>query len=336
VHRLLPESPAIVRAVLYQVACVVCAVYLLALSAASTFDPHWMHGVLVVGSLVALAVGAWVRFRGTDSDVFRSVFWTLTVLGSTLIALTITPTMLGLSLFTIAVTICASEGLRGAAAATAVCGACGTLVMWQRSPAPVPATLIFLTMLALACGTVMTLREFWRRAHAEALLLSHVDPLTELTNRRGMEIGVRRLGALAQRSGQMLGCLIIDLDSFKLINDVHGHAAGDAVLRATGRTIRESTRPADLCARIGGEEFAVFACVSATTDLAALAERVRRAIEIQESAFPVTASIGGASGGHRLPHEAWTTEGALDLLLNTADKALYRAKAAGRNLIEVV
>jgi diguanylate cyclase (GGDEF)-like protein len=160
---------------------------------------------------------------------------------------------------------------------------------------------------------------------------SLTDPLTGVTNRRGFfEIGERLL-TRARFGNQPLVLVMFDLDQFKRINDQFGHAIGDKVLVAFCRLASAQLRPYDLFARIGGEEFVTLLPYSAS-DAICLAERVRNAFEIasyavEEQTIRLTVSVGIASLSKDMTD--------LDELLKTADMALYRAKAAGRNRVEV-
>ncbi len=188
-------------------------------------------------------------------------------------------------------------------------------------------------------GLVVVARNIDRRVAIEQALAesrqelerqSRVDALTELANRRQfderVQQGVRRAG----RSGLPLSLLSLDIDRFKLVNDTHGHAAGDAVLRAFGQRLCASVRETDLVARLGGDEFAILledqdvdaAQTVARKIIAAMAPPVATAgLDI-----PVATSIG----------IAWTTS-ADDAagLLARADAALYAAKRAGRNCYRI-
>jgi diguanylate cyclase (GGDEF)-like protein len=154
------------------------------------------------------------------------------------------------------------------------------------------------------------------------------DELTGLLNRREFDRIMAEEEERARRFGQPLSLVVIDLDLFKSINDRHGHAAGDAVLKEAAARMAESIRTVDRAARIGGEEFAL---ILVQTDRASALEVARRAIssvakgEVKTGALSiaVTASAGVAT----LPSDALT---AADLF-SAADKALYSAKGAGRN-----
>jgi len=127
---------------------------------------------------------------------------------------------------------------------------------------------------------------------------------------------------------------VLDIDHFKRVNDTHGHAAGDEVIRAVALALIDSVRPMDLVARIGGEEFAIILPNCGSAFGQTVAERVRRRIEstpVQVSPMlqiPVTASVGGAFA----PQWVRCTPG---LWLERADQQLYRAKAQGRNLVQL-
>jgi diguanylate cyclase (GGDEF)-like protein/putative nucleotidyltransferase with HDIG domain len=152
------------------------------------------------------------------------------------------------------------------------------------------------------------------------------DPLTGLFNRRGFEEAFDIELERARRADRSLSVIVGDLDRFKDINDRFGHAAGDAVLRRVGATIRATKRSWDIAARIGGEEFAVLAPDTDEHGAYVLAERLR--IEIEQTFDPagsgqLTASFGIVS----FPIHGQTGE----VLLQAADQALYAAKRLGRN-----
>jgi diguanylate cyclase (GGDEF)-like protein len=157
------------------------------------------------------------------------------------------------------------------------------------------------------------------------------DSLTLLLNRRAFDEELQGMLARQKRFSEGFALLSFDLDGFKRINDTHGHAGGDAVLRATARALSEAVRPFDRVFRIGGEEFAALLAGSDRDAAVQAAERLRMAIAanpalVDGSAVPVTASVGVA-----VASDAATA----DALLRAADAALYRAKAEGRDRVVV-
>jgi len=153
------------------------------------------------------------------------------------------------------------------------------------------------------------------------------DALTGVGNRNALDQALTRELELARRTQQPLSLLMLDLDHFKRINDRFGHSVGDDVLRQTARTLGNSLRSMDMVFRFGGEEFCVL--LSATDHDAAriVAERLRAAVEAQSEKagaipLPVTLSLGLAT--------LRDVESPRCLLLR-ADRALYKAKAEGRN-----
>jgi diguanylate cyclase (GGDEF)-like protein len=159
--------------------------------------------------------------------------------------------------------------------------------------------------------------------------LATLDPLTEAYNRRTfIELGTRELRR-CRRNGRSVSVLVFDLDHFKDINDTHGHQAGDEVLCCVKAVTEKCLRSGDLFARYGGEEFVVLLPETDAEGARKLAERLRGAIaDISVlGKIRVTASMGFAS-------LAQVDEGCtLEMLLGQADKAMYDAKAAGRNRV---
>ncbi len=157
-----------------------------------------------------------------------------------------------------------------------------------------------------------------------------VDGLTGLANRRAVEEALRSELARAERFQGDLCFVLADLDSFKAVNDRHGHPMGDHVLREFAQTLVETVREIDLAGRWGGEEFALVLPGTDTASGVAVAERARRALELRGihtpggTFVPVTASFGVAA----LPAVAAPEE-----LVAAADEALYRAKRAGKNRV---
>ncbi len=168
-------------------------------------------------------------------------------------------------------------------------------------------------------------------ANARLNRLATLDPLTGVWNRRRfLELAGAELGR-ARRYGRELGIFLLDLDRFKTINDTHGHAAGDEVLRTVVKRTREALRASDHIARFGGEEFVVLLPETDGDGALVVAERVRASLAatpviVEARAVPVTGSIGIASW---LPGEP-----SIEMTLRRADLALYAAKQAGRNRVQ--
>lgn len=163
--------------------------------------------------------------------------------------------------------------------------------------------------------------------------LSVRDPLTGLFNRRYMEESLQREIANAERKNRPLGLAMIDLDHFKRFNDTFGHDAGDLLMREVSKLLMQNSRGGDIACRFGGEEFVMIYPEANAEIVTHLAEKLRQdiyALQLQHfghSLGQVTASFGLSF----YPEHGDTTES----LLRAADMALYVAKAAGRNRIEL-
>lgn len=160
---------------------------------------------------------------------------------------------------------------------------------------------------------------------------SERDPLTDLYNRRHLEISLQRELARAQRHDFPVSLIMLDVDHFKAFNDTNGHDAGDEVLRNVAHVLKRHTRVEDVACRYGGEEFLIVLTACTMDDAYAKAEAIREAIAqlhvfSRGIALPrVTASLGIAS----YPEDGERME----QLIAEADTALYRAKSTGRNRI---
>ncbi len=167
--------------------------------------------------------------------------------------------------------------------------------------------------------------------HAQVSDAAVRDKLTGLLNRRYFDEAVETAFATARRSGTALSLIVLDLDRFSMVNNDHGHAVGDAVLRRVARSMAMAVRVGDTVARYGGEEFVVIAPGADTAEAVAVAERVRSAVAAASSAgtdghgVPVTVSAGVATLlGDELDGRA---------LFRAADSALLAAKRAGRDRV---
>jgi diguanylate cyclase (GGDEF)-like protein len=158
-----------------------------------------------------------------------------------------------------------------------------------------------------------------------------IDALTDLPNRRAVLDELIKELARARRTGQPLGVAIADLDHFKQLNDTRGHLAGDNALREAARRMRETIRVYDTVGRYGGEEFLFVLPGCDVQTAAGLAERIRLAVGtepmlIDGDAVRVTCSVGVVCG---------EIAADVEVLIDIADAALYRAKEGGRNRVEI-
>jgi diguanylate cyclase (GGDEF)-like protein len=166
-----------------------------------------------------------------------------------------------------------------------------------------------------------------RVANAKLAAISMTDALTCVANRRAFNERLAAEEMRARRTGEAFSLLLMDVDHFKRFNDRHGHMAGDDALLKIAHTLRSNNRAYDLLARYGGEEFALLLPQTPIDAAAAAAERLRAAVEAAEMPLQsLTLSIGVAAFDSAL--------GTADLV-SAADRALYAAKAAGRNRVAV-
>jgi diguanylate cyclase (GGDEF)-like protein len=180
--------------------------------------------------------------------------------------------------------------------------------------------LMFLTFL-LARPLLRAIQ--WTEARASE---ARVDALTGLSNRRALEESLGAEISRAERFGQPLALVLLDLDRFKQTNDSYGHAGGDLVLRAVSRLLWKTARQGDTVARFGGEEFVAVLPQTNLDGARRFAERLRRAIEARSvGEIRTTASFGVA---------AYVVGDDVASLLAAADEALYLAKERGRNRVE--
>lgn len=178
-------------------------------------------------------------------------------------------------------------------------------------------------MIYLIGGEVSFLSE------AEATLdRANTDHLTGILNRRGLEKEYPDAPEDAGYRGRAL--LYFDIDFFKAVNDTHGHAVGDDALLYISKRVSQNIRPNDVFARIGGDEFIVVLDDIEQSEAERIAQRCRSVVEdgpfaIDSVVLPITISVGGV----------WVVAASpLDLMLEAADSALYKAKEAGRNIVE--
>jgi len=175
-------------------------------------------------------------------------------------------------------------------------------------------------------------RDITERKEMEERLLKYAryDDLTQIYNRRVFYTEAEKQIEIAQRYDRAVAVLMMDLDYFKLVNDKYGHHAGDEVLKHFCDICKDSMRQTDFIGRTGGEEFAVFAPETDLEDALQLAERIcqntsEKSLIVDGKEISYTVSVGVAI--------LQATTDSIDSLLSNADKALYEAKAAGRNCV---
>lgn len=231
----------------------------------------------------------------------------------------------------------------GAVAATAVAVTGATLIgvlpaerWWFELKISTGIAMIVTALIApLVISKFVSIAQQLHDAKVKLQEQADTDCLTGLLNRRAFKNVANRLIADARQREVPLSLICIDIDHFKSINDNYGHAGGDAMLRATARTIQSviTQMPGDAyaVARMGGEEFSCLALDLPRKEMMVLAESIRLACDAlsvvhQGKEIRATVSIGAAIMSHR--------DGDLDQLMMTADNALYKAKQEGRNKAE--
>lgn len=194
--------------------------------------------------------------------------------------------------------------------------------------------------IALALGALIgvgALLALWRQRVLLRRIerLAQTDALTGVLNRRTfLELGGRAINR-CRRAGQPCALLMLDVDRFKDINDRHGHAVGDRALRDVSSALQSGLRPGDLIGRYGGEEFTLILPGAQATEARLIAERLRAAVGALRSEWVPQLSGGlTISGGIAIANAGGEAGEDLDALLARADRALYRAKDAGRNRME--
>jgi diguanylate cyclase (GGDEF)-like protein len=226
------------------------------------------------------------------------------------------------------VTLAARFSVRGVVAGSSVAA---TLILASSlgvDPAAVIASPQQVVFRLALLGAVALLSLALMQSDLQHRSASIIDPLTSMLNRNALGVRVEELHHQAQIVQQPIGLIVADLDHFKAVNDTHGHAVGDAVLRDIAYTLRKRLRAFDLAYRLGGEEFLVLLPGADAGQAALLAERLRETISaVRHGGQPVTMSFGvSASGPRSFDYER---------VFEAADQALYAAKAAGRDCVRV-
>lgn len=195
-----------------------------------------------------------------------------------------------------------------------------------------PVSFMIIKAKIRAMERIAEMRDQLHRLNSELEALSQLDSLTHIYNRRTFNELAQQQWSLAKRHQQPISALMIDVDHFKLFNDHYGHPAGDACLKKVTQAIKSCLhRSADILGRYGGEEFIVLLPETDAKGAMRVAQAIAEAIEsiqmrhdVSPSSNLVTASIGGATCLRTTGHD-------LEELIKNADRALYKAKRAGRN-----
>jgi len=177
------------------------------------------------------------------------------------------------------------------------------------------------TNMAGQAGTIIENAQLY----SQAVVRANTDGLTELYNHRHFHERLDQEIARGSRFGTTFSLIMLDVDLFKAYNDIHGHLAGDEILRRISLCIKTSIRGLDTAFRYGGEEFAIILPEARLDDAYKVAERIRKTIgsKISSRATPITVSLGIAN---------WPIDGVMrEKIISCADAALYRAKQTGRN-----
>lgn len=321
------------------------------------YPAHWITSILDRSGLVVARSHDAERLRGTRAipgvlrrlqDGYNGAFETATLDGQPILAVLARADQ---SAWTVAIGIPLAQlnaelnrKLGLLVLATAVLLGSGLLIAWNIG-ARLKRSIHGLIAPALALGSgqpvaaaTYGLREAdavgaaLHQASARLLQAKHDathDVLTGLANRAMFHDFLERQLALAQRNAGQLAVLYLDLDNFKTINDTHGHAAGDELLIAASRRLREQLRKSDMAARLGGDEFAVVLTDSGPADSARVVGKLDAVMAqpylIQGLELQAAASIGAAM----FPHSAT----GMAALLEQADQAMYQAKAARKRAV---
>ncbi|MEA3118235.1 MAG: hypothetical protein QOI13_1505 [Paraburkholderia sp.] len=268
------------------------------------------YGLSACGFVAILTSGVFLNAAGTD-------FWTLWTLPAfSLILVASAPFWLSISQYALGTALAVT--ISAVAADNAVINRFEWVIILMYSGTSV-----------LVSGVFFFLFGYERRQHMrleqELTHLAHFDMLTGLLNRHAFLMNASATVHVSDQRGLPLHALYLDLDNFKKLNDAHGHAEGDRVLREFGALIQKEVPRNSLLGRVGGEEFVALVCQGGKEDALALANRIRdQASSVYRPDAPLTLSVGVAT---RIPGEA------LDHLLARADSALLDAKRAGRNLV---
>ena len=293
-------------------------------------------GLLIVGDTISTAVNLWLTVGNTAYDMI----WLLSYLAWGAAALHPSMTRLADSAQP------ASHGLRLRRVTSLAVASCiapavlavenltgGELDVWPVVGGSMILFLLVVARMSMAMADVLAANDARDRLQDDLAYQATHDALTGLPNRAQAMTEIHAAQARGQRSGSLLALLFIDLDGFKAVNDMHGHAVGDEVLRRAAERLHEQVREGDFVARLGGDEFVV---VLENNDRDAEAVDLATRI-VTELARPLPTADGrlvriGASVGVAVSQDGDINP---ERLLNEADIAVYRAKTAGKNRVEV-
>jgi diguanylate cyclase (GGDEF)-like protein len=226
------------------------------------------------------------------------------------------------------VTLAARFNVRGVVAGSGVAGGLILASSLGVAPAEVIASPQQLVFRLALLGAVALLSLALLGSDVQHRSASVIDPLTGMLNRNALKARVEELRHQARVVQQPIGVIVADLDHFKAVNDAHGHAAGDSVLRDVAYSLRKRLRAFDLAYRLGGEEFLVLLPGSDANQAASLAEELRQTIDTARHGGQAVTMSFGVSASEPSAFD-------YDQVFEVADQALYAAKAAGRNCVRV-
>jgi diguanylate cyclase (GGDEF)-like protein len=183
--------------------------------------------------------------------------------------------------------------------------------------------------LADATGAIQAaaVEELVRSRSRELESQANTDPLTGLGNLRNLQTELAQMLEMQKRYGHPFGVLLMDIDGLKRVNDSHGHQAGDRLLMQVAMALQRSIRSVDVAARLGGDEFCVLAPEQESAAAVLLGERLSSAV-VDEVSIPADPPVGLSIGVVSCPEHGQDAES----LIDAADRAMYRAKAAGENV----
>ena len=210
---------------------------------------------------------------------------------------------------------------------TAYAGVLATAAVLYEDPTVLTGNSLRLTLLLAGLGSVTAISAVLRDSDVENRGAAILDPLTGMLNRTALNNRTAEIEHQSRVTGQPVAVLVADLDHFKAVNDTHGHATGDSVLREVAYRMRRELRAYDLAYRLGGEEFVVLLLGGTPEATEATAEQLRAAVSAEPVAgVDVTVTIGVAASEPGTPF-VWAD------VFAEADAAMYRAKRAGRDRV---